>query len=350
VRRSLLLLMMACLASSGVALADDHDGGGRAFVEVVAARETVYVHEPIRLQLRVGYDAAFFRASAIPLFRQRLDVPAMVEAPWMGELAGTTALDLTPTEAARVRTRQRLALNGDAVEAVVRDDVERDGTTFTVLEFERRVEADGPGDITVSAPTLRFAYGSRFDDDLVGGRVAADRQDAIVRGAPLTLHVVALPAEGRPPEFRDAVGRFTVQATADRNALEVGAIVRVTLRIEGEGNLERLESPRLDGLAGFQSTVRSTTRDSYGARSSTTSRPCATTCERSLRSPSRSLTRTRRQGIASRIRWRSRSLCGRNPALRACLRRRAGPQPRRRRTSGNRARGSWSWWAACSSP
>ncbi len=103
----------------------------------------------------------------------------------------------------------------------------------------------------LAGPTLRFTYATKFRDDLVGGRVPVDGKDVEIHGAPHTIHVVALPEAGRPPEFVDAVGTYTIVAEIDRREVEVGKPFRLKLRMENNGALATITRPRLDGLAGF---------------------------------------------------------------------------------------------------
>ena len=206
-------------------------------MEVTAPKDAYYVGEQVPLTLRFGFDREYFRTNAVPLFPQRMHVPVHVQA----ELPGAVAPTRGPT----------FALNDGVAEAAQAEDEVRDGRAFTVLELEKVYLPSQPGDLSVKAPTLRYAHATRFEEDFVTGRVAKDPQDAQVQGAPLTLRILPLPEEGRPPEFQGAVGRFAVRAEADRKAVAEGEILRLTLTIEGEGNLASLPPPRLDALKGF---------------------------------------------------------------------------------------------------
>jgi hypothetical protein len=122
------------------------------------------------------------------------------------------------------------------------------GRTFRLFEVRRTLVAEAAGEVVLAAPVVRYSYATRFREDALGGRVPEDRHDAVVRGEPLDLLVKPLPEEGRPEGFGGAVGRFTVEA-----ALAEGGpgVLRVEVRIRGEGNLARFDPPRLDGLEGF---------------------------------------------------------------------------------------------------
>jgi hypothetical protein len=82
--------------------------------------------------------------------------------------------------------------------------------------------------------------------------------------APLWLVVAAVPAEGRPEGFADAVGKFTLALEVAPRELEVGDKLRIELTIAGHGNLARLVPPRLDGLPGLH--LLGTTEELAGER------------------------------------------------------------------------------------
>jgi hypothetical protein len=181
------------------------------------------------------------------MFQRQLDLPVQVEAPWLRELEGT----IVRKEGTAGGRRLTLALNDDLVEVSRTKDRLHEGRTYTVLEIERTYLPTGPGELVIPAPRLRYAYGTQFKEDFVHGRIALDRRDAFVSGSPLTLKVRALPEEGRPRVFTGAVGRSCgVLAEAGSRDLEAGETFTLTLRIEGDGNLEIFDAPPLSELAG----------------------------------------------------------------------------------------------------
>ncbi len=236
-------------STARVVRADDADG--RVLVETVADRAQVFVGEPFRVRVRVLWDEAWFAEHAAPLFQQPLGLQVRVEAPWLREIAGAEAVNVaagfTPARPIRV------AVNDGIVDAVRGDSVRRGDRTYAVLEVVRTYSAAEPQTISLAAPSVRFAWGTKFDEDFVHGRVALDRRDATVAGAAATIEVRALPEDGRPAGFRGAIGRFDVAATADLppRELAVGETFRLTLRIRGEGNLTAFAPPPLDDLAGL---------------------------------------------------------------------------------------------------
>lgn len=72
------------------------------------------------------------------------------------------------------------------------------------------------------------------------------------RTEPVTVKVLPLPAAGRPAAFSGAVGDFSLQVTADRNASRVNDAVGLKVRVAGEGSLGAVEAPEIAELADFK--------------------------------------------------------------------------------------------------
>ncbi len=68
----------------------------------------------------------------------------------------------------------------------------------------------------------------------------------------ITLSVLPLPEQGKPPGFKGAVGNFTVKTTTDRNEVLQNEPVTITMTIEGKGNFKTMGEPELqlpDGVS-----------------------------------------------------------------------------------------------------
>jgi hypothetical protein len=221
------------LLLTGAALAQE-----RAFVDLTASKDSYYVGEHIVLKLRFGYDRDFFRTNAVPLFAREMEVPVQVQAQLPGrQTVNANVRPLGPT----------FALNDGVLKANSSAEETRAGRVFTIVESLYTYGRSEPGDVTIAAPVLRYAYATEFDEDFVTGRVAKDPKQEVVNGAPLKLRILPLPEEGRPREFNGAVGRFAVSAKASRTSLAVGDPLTLSLKIKGEGNAQ---GPDLD-LPGF---------------------------------------------------------------------------------------------------
>lgn len=245
------LLAVGHAAERGVPL-EDH-----AFIELAASPESVFVGQPLRLRILVGFQRTFLRENLVPLFSRRLDLQAQVTAPWVDGLPDAIPVEGAVSEASgQAGQWWSLALNDDRGVAVrTSDRVAEEGPwkdlPFTVVAVERTFLPTAPGEISLLAPVLRFACATEFRRDFLRGRTPVDRREVKLTGAPLVVKVRPLPEAGRPADFGGAVGRFSMTAEAEPREVEAGESIKLTLRIEGEGNLTRLEAPRLSDWPGF---------------------------------------------------------------------------------------------------
>ena len=225
---------------------DDPMGARYAFVETSTLGSTYYVKQPIPVVVRFGFDAKFLEANVSQLFRQKLDVPAQLRAPWLDKIEGAAIrVPGAPGD------RRSFVLNDRVAAAMTVGERVVDGRPFTVLEVTRVFVADEVGELVLPEPLLRFAYATRFREDFISGRVPIDRNEAFVAGAPVLITVRPLPESDRPSTFSGAVGRFSVSARASVGELDAGETMQLVLRISGDGDLGAVQPPTLDALPGF---------------------------------------------------------------------------------------------------
>lgn len=239
-------LIQTSLLPAEFARATDVTDEGLAFVELGAARDTYLLGEPFALRLRFGFERELLRSGLVQLFQRPLDVPAQVFAPALELLEGVQSLDAGEPEVGA-----SFALGESITRAAPLADEQRAGRTYAVFAYERRVAALRAGELELGAPLLGFAHATRFQDDFVLGAVPLDRRDVLVRGRAARITILPLPEEGRPAEFTGAIGRFTLRASAEPRELVQGASLKLSLALEGEGDLSRCEPPDLHDLAGF---------------------------------------------------------------------------------------------------
>ncbi len=220
------------------------------FLEVLAPRATYFVHEPIPLRLRLGFEREFLETRMIQPFRRRLDVPARVEAPWL------SGLPCASSPAPRPGSGPTFAIGDDVVAATRLASEERNGREFAVVELERTLFPTCAGRLTIPGARLGYAHATHFEEDAFGARVPVDPSDAAVQAEGLALTIRPLPEEGRPLEFTGAVGRFTLRAAVDRTRLVAGESFALELTIEGESDSAHFDLPRFDGLVGLHELGR----------------------------------------------------------------------------------------------
>ncbi|MDJ0974968.1 MAG: BatD family protein [Planctomycetota bacterium] len=249
--RTLLVIVLVGGLLAPLAAADEDGPVDRVEVAIETERETRFVGEVCVVSVRLGFDAQWFEEHAVPLFRQEVDLPLHLRVPWLDGAEGFEALPAPQDAAAAGRAGARIAVNDALLRLTRLPDKTRGGRTWHRYELTRRYVV-GKGEARVlEAPVVRFAHATRFEEGFLDERVPLDRREATAQGEPLTLIVMPLPGLGRPASFVDAIGSFQVRAEASASEVEVGETLRVTVTIEGEGNLERLTPPAADRFTGF---------------------------------------------------------------------------------------------------
>ncbi len=92
----------------------------------------------------------------------------------------------------------------------------------------------------------RRGFGDMFDDPFFSdfGRQAVYEGFVVPSNQP-SLHVLALPAAGRPPDFSGLVGTYQISAEASPTDINVGDPITVKLRVSGTRYLDQVELPPL---------------------------------------------------------------------------------------------------------
>lgn len=88
-----------------------------------------------------------------------------------------------------------------------------------------------------------------FDDSFFGFNETVPKT---FRTSPVTVMVKQLPAEGRPSDFKNLVGSFTLSSELNKNSLQVGESTTLTLTLTGTGNLKNVSTIEIDGLDNFK--------------------------------------------------------------------------------------------------
>ena len=83
-------------------------------------------------------------------------------------------------------------------------------------------------------------FNDPFFDSFFGGY---QRRPVTVTSRPVVFNVVPLPDEGRPENFSGAIGDFELAVSANRQEVEVGEPLTLTMAISGKGNFDRVEAP-----------------------------------------------------------------------------------------------------------
>ncbi|NUN92636.1 MAG: BatD family protein [Verrucomicrobiae bacterium] len=164
----------------------------------------------------------------------------------------------------KVREVSVPALGGDAftVAPVPRQPTQTtenvNGIPYNVLTWSTTISAVKSGEhpldsriqLAVLQPTrhrLRDVFGGDFFDNFFGNDFFGgfEAKTVSVASSPTSLKALPLPEEGRPDTFSGAVGHFELRAEADPRQVVAGDPITLRFTLRGNGNLERLQAPRL---------------------------------------------------------------------------------------------------------
>ncbi len=87
-------------------------------------------------------------------------------------------------------------------------------------------------------PSSTFAVSAGVGGDLFG--IFARTETLYRKTDELVLDVKPLPSSGRPADFRNAVGSFTLTSAIDKSQVATGEAVALHVRLEGRGNLKMI--------------------------------------------------------------------------------------------------------------
>ncbi len=128
--------------------------------------------------------------------------------------------------------------------------VTREGKAYDVARLKTvALSPMSPGTVTVK-PLAFNAVVLRSSGDLFD--MFGTQQNVRVESKPVTLQVLPLPEQDRPPEFTGGVGRFSLTAGLDRATTSGSEPVNLTVRISGSGNVRLLEKPALPAVPGLR--------------------------------------------------------------------------------------------------
>lgn len=120
-----------------------------------------------------------------------------------------------------------------------------DGTTYNRYRFPFRLTPNKPGMLQPQPARVVAELQVGYSRDMFGFAVPETKLFQAV-AKPLRLEIRALPLAGRPPSFKNAVGRaFAIEVQAGRTVVRVGDPVELRILLRGKGRLAGLILPEL---------------------------------------------------------------------------------------------------------
>lgn len=219
-------------------------------LEVQVQPQRVYVHEPIRVHVDAEVHGGIRIVQGRVNTRQgaQLGYDVEVQASWLDDFPGGERIELPPPH----DNTTWIVRPGGVMQVAFDEEHQRDGQRWKRFSFDRAFLPTRVGKIELPAATLRYHVIRREGQrDLFGLERGGLSENYYVRSQPVAIEVLPIPEQGRPTPYFGAVGRFTIDATLDRDSVRVGSSVKLTLTVRGQGNLEFLRLPSLDALPGF---------------------------------------------------------------------------------------------------
>lgn len=197
---------------------------GQAYwLELRTPRQEVYLHERIPLEVNLYVSGPYLADAQYP------------------SLPG----DGISLEEFEQPVRRRREINGQEVRIL------RFQTTVQPLR-SGRLEL-GPASLQLSvlynrSRSLPSLFGRFFSDSFM----TTEREPRTLHSKPLTLTVLPLPEEGKPPAFSGAVGSFSMEVTAAPTQLDAGDPITVRMQLNGTERVSETHPPILVRTEGFR--------------------------------------------------------------------------------------------------
>ena len=233
---------------------EDFLGRQYGHLEVKVSCRRVYVHQPFEVEAVFGVERAV--AGNV---REGLSL----RLPWWEKLPGTVLLEENGGDSG---DKFRVLVNGKIAAASSLGTKTVGGRRLVLFRLARRFLPTESGSLVLAAGFLHFKMAVSFTRDFFGQRVPREVETCTVPGKAVAVEVVPLPEKGRPGDFSGAVGVFHVKADASPRKVRVGDSVKVTLTIQGRGNIGFFRPPDLDGLDGFRCYGKTEEKDDGSLR------------------------------------------------------------------------------------
>lgn len=208
-------------------------------LEIALSEQRCYVGQPVLLT------AKFYVARSADVGDFQFNIPALGSEAFYVEEP-----DITDPQAKQFQLHTGMPVS------VSQHRVAYRGGDFILVSFSKVLIPKHSGQIPLggSSVTAALAVGRTRSRDpffdsfsLFGSRKEYRR--FMVDARPLTLTVLPLPEEGKPPEFYGLVGRYTIAAAATPTKVSVGDPITLSVRIGGNRYLKPVQWPALEKLA-----------------------------------------------------------------------------------------------------
>ena len=139
-------------------------------------------------------------------------------------------------------------------------EVIRNGVIYNVIQLKAAIFPVVSGELKISPAKVqcsllvkskrrrrrRNPLGDSFFDDFFGG--TQKRYPVVRETETIVLPVKPLPEDGKPTDFKGAVGVYSVDIEVDPKEVNVGDPVTLTMTVQGKGNIQTISEPIVELL------------------------------------------------------------------------------------------------------
>ena len=129
-----------------------------------------------------------------------------------------------------------------------------DGRQYVYTEIRYSVSGVTATEASIGPASIKYVPETRLNLSMFDKMFATMGQEPqTVQSNALTLQVRPVPTAGRPKSFYGAVGSgYSVSAVLDREEVEAGDALNLTVKVNGNGNLKPTADLKLPKIAGFK--------------------------------------------------------------------------------------------------
>lgn len=223
------------------------------FIKVVVDKSKVHVGEQItatyKLYARVPMNVGISKLPSLNGFwTQDFEMPKGTIKP-VEEIIGGKKF--------QVFTLKKSALFPQQTGTLELDPAEAEGVARIVQQSRQRSNFDDPFAQAFGSLMMNDPF---FNDDMFGSMAYRDVK-VHLKSSPVKITVLDLPEEGKPANYGNAVGNFTVSSKIDKTELTTDDVLNLKLTITGSGNLKLIEAPALalpNGLDSYDPLITDT--------------------------------------------------------------------------------------------
>ena len=255
------------LTKSAEFVATKSETGDLLFVEIVGKKPKVYVGQPLDLTLKIWIKPYKDKATNIKLSEANMWQMISQNTSW-GSFESTL----------QNLSNQRQRPGG---KPVIRDDGSGTENEYYLFEIDTTVYPTKPGRIDADEVQIVVDYPEKlgrsrdpFDSLLDGGRLGGSslmkrmmdddffggspfgRRMTISKSRPIAANatvnsteVLPIPLEGRPADYRGAVGSYSILAEAEPKTVDAGDPITLRLGIIGDGPMDLIQAPPLSEVS-----------------------------------------------------------------------------------------------------